>query len=39
LQSHFENELADTIGFLLAMSKYNGIEIEKVIAEKWIKWL
>lgn len=39
LKQNFENEVADLFCIVLAMSKHNEINLERVINDKWLKWI
>jgi NTP pyrophosphatase (non-canonical NTP hydrolase) len=39
LKGNFDNEIVDLLCLVLSMSKVNEVDLEKVIREKWLKWL
>lgn len=39
LKSNFENEVADLFCIILALSKFNEIDLERVINDKWLNWI
>jgi NTP pyrophosphatase (non-canonical NTP hydrolase) len=39
LENNFQNELIDLLCLTMAMTKYNNLDLERVINEKWLKWL
>lgn len=39
LKENFQHEIVDLLCLTMAMTKFNNIEIEQVIQEKWLKWL
>jgi NTP pyrophosphatase (non-canonical NTP hydrolase) len=39
LKNNFENEIADVLCMTLLLAHHHKVDVEKVIEEKWLKWL
>ncbi len=38
LQGEFHQEIADTLCHVLLLARYHGVDLERIIREKWLSW-
>ncbi|MEK8215481.1 hypothetical protein [Paenibacillus sp. FSL L8-0463] len=39
LKENFQYEIIDLLCLTMAMTKFNNLDVERIIKEKWLKWL